>query len=103
VTALYSIILAVISAGTAWAICALRACDAIARLKAQMREEIAHWQDETSRARAYAAQIARDTAIRADAWNQGRNDIIAVIPLITQAKEGRTHIQPSVEDGAEIT
>lgn len=61
------------------------------RLDAELRDEIAYWQDETSRARIHAAQIARDTAIRAEAWKAGRDDVIAIMPLIAA-------IQPADEE-----
>jgi nitroreductase len=86
VTALYCITWAVIAGVAAWAVTTTRACAAIARLRAQMRADIGYWQDETSRARAHAAQIARDTAIWADAWKEGRDDAIAIMPLIIAAR-----------------
>jgi hypothetical protein len=64
-----------------------------------MRREIAYWQDETARARVQAAQVARDSATWADAWKKGRDDVIAVLPLITLAHDGRVQLEPAANDG----
>ena len=58
-----------------------------AGIEAEMRDEITYWQDETSRARVRAAQIMRDAATRADAWKAGRDDVIAIMPLIASTRD----------------
>lgn len=98
VTALYCIAWAVIAAVSAWAITAAHASAVISRLQAEMRKEIAYWQDETSRARVHAAQIARDTAIRADAWKDGRDDVIAIMPLIAAAHGASSYSQDGADE-----
>jgi hypothetical protein len=100
-TALYCIAWAVIAAVTAWAIAMARASASISRLQAEIREEIGYWQDETSRARARAAQIARDTAIWADAWKEGRDDVIAMMPLIAAAHSASSSSQERADEGSE--
>lgn len=97
-TALYCITWAAISAGLVWAIMSIRSSTAMTRLKVEMRDEIAYWQDETSRARIHAAQIARDTAIRADAWKAGRDDVIAIMPLIACIRNVSASMHPSNEE-----
>lgn len=99
-TGLYCIAWAVIAAGAVWAIMEVRTSAAMSRLGAKMREEISHCHDETSRARADAAQIARDAAIRAAAWKDGRDDVMAIIPLIVSPRDisVSTH---TAEDGPE--
>jgi hypothetical protein len=97
VTALYCITWAAIAAGIVWAIMSVRTSTAMTRLEAEMRDQIAYWQDETSRARIHAAQIARDTAIRADAWKAGRDDVIAIMPLIASTRDVSASIQPTEE------
>lgn len=87
-TALYCIAWATIAAVVAWVITTVRSSAVISRLKAEMRQEISHWQAETARARAVATQIARDAATRAVAWKEGRDDVIAIMPLITAARDG---------------
>ena len=86
-TALYCIMWAAIAAAAAWGIATARGCAANARLRAQMRREIGYWQDETTRARALAAQTARDAATRATAWKEGRDDVMAIMPLIVSARD----------------
>lgn len=100
-TALYCIAWAVIAAVTAWAIAMARASASISRLQAEIREEIGYWQDETSRARARAAQIARDTAIWADAWKEGRDDVIAMMPLIAAAHSPSSSSRERADEGTE--
>lgn len=97
-TVLYCIAWSIIAAMVTWAITMARCSAHIARLEQNRREEIACWQAETSRARAMAAQIARDAATRADAWKKGRDDVIAIMPLITSARDGGTS-SPGRDDG----
>jgi hypothetical protein len=86
-TVLYSITWAIIAAVTVWAIMKARASAAMSHLEAEMRDEIVYWQDETSRARVQAAQVTRDAAIRAYAWKAGRDDVIAIMPLIASTRD----------------
>jgi hypothetical protein len=94
-TALYCITWAVIAAVIVWAIMKVRTSSAITRIEAEMRDEIAYWQDETSRARLRAAQILRDAATRADAWKAGRDDVIAIMPLIASPRDVSADAQPA--------
>ena len=97
-TVLYWMTWAAIAAVTVWAVMKTRTSAEMSRLEAEMRDEVAYWQDETSRARAQAAQVARDTAIRADAWKAGRDDVIAIMPLIVSALNTDYTIQPAYEE-----
>ena len=101
-TALYCIAWAAIAAVTAWGITIARSSAAISRLKAEMRQEIAYWQAETSRARTVATQLARDAATRATAWREGRDNVISIMPLIAAARDGST-CSPRAEDGTGTT
>jgi hypothetical protein len=98
-TAVYCIIWAAIAAALSWGLATIRASAAISSVQTQMRKEIAYWQGETTRARLRAAQIAQDAATWADAWKKGRDDAIAVIPLIVQAHDGRVHLERAANDG----
>jgi hypothetical protein len=89
-TALICIAWSIIAAMATWVVMMARRSVLISRLEQDRREEIAYWQAETSRARATAAQIARDAATRADAWKKGRDDVIAIMPLIASARDGGT-------------
>jgi hypothetical protein len=98
VTPLYCIAWAAIAAVVVWAIMSVRTSATMTRLEAKMRDEIAYWQDETSRARIHAAQIARDTAMRADAWKAGRDDVIAIMPLIACTRDVSASMHSSEEE-----
>jgi hypothetical protein len=95
VTALYCITWAIIAAVIVWAIMKVRTSSVITRIEAELRGEIAYWQDETSRARVRAAQIMRDAATRADAWKAGRDDVIAIMPLIASTLDVSAATQPA--------
>lgn len=97
-TALYCITWATIAAAIVWAITTVRNSNAMTRLEAEMYNEITYWRDETSRARIHAAQISRDTAIRADAWKTGRDDVIAIMPLIASTRDAIASMQPADEE-----
>lgn len=99
-TVLYCITCVVIAAGTVWAIMEARTSAAMSRLGAKMREEIRHCQDETSRARAHAAQMARDALVRAEGWKEGRDEVIAIIPLIVSPRDTSVPLHPA-DDGPE--
>jgi hypothetical protein len=95
-TVLYCIAWSIIAAMVTWVIMMARRSALTSRLEQDWRAEIAHWQAETSRARATAAQLARDAATRADAWQKGRDDVIAIMPLIASARDGSA--RPQVRD-----
>ena len=97
-TVLYWMTWAAIAAVAVWAIMKTRTSAEMSRLEAEMRDEVTYWQDETSRARAHAAQAARDTAIRADAWKAGRDDVIAIMPFIVSALNTDYTIQSAYEE-----
>ncbi len=109
-TIVYCLLWALIATVTTWGIVTIRASSENARLKWTMRKEIAHWQAETFRARAYAAQIASDAAARAEGWKRGRDDIIGIIPLIASPHD-RAHLhhdgpapaQPTADGRTEIS
>jgi hypothetical protein len=76
------------------------------RVQEQLHKEIRHWQDEAARARAHAAQIAREAATWAAGHKQGRDDVVTTLPLIMAyitAHEGGTcgqHGSPEVIEHA---
>jgi hypothetical protein len=110
VTALYFIVWAVLVAMVTWIVASARTSVAISRLRAEMQQRIADWRDEaaraheeTERARAVAAQLARDAEIRAEAWTEGRNDVIAIMPLISSAQDGGASARVTAHQGTEAT
>jgi hypothetical protein len=87
--------LIIMAAVTAWGFTLARASAHHSRLRAEMtrnqeemHKEIQHWQEEAARARSHAAQIARDAASWAAGCRQGRDDVIAVMPMLIAAHDG---------------
>jgi hypothetical protein len=78
---------AIIAAVAAWGFTLRRATQHIDRLEAAHRTEVAHWKNETARARAHAAQVTQDKAAWAAGCQQGRDDVISVVPLLIAAKQ----------------
>ncbi len=93
-TALVTIAWAMVAAVAVWGITLRRASATIARLESEWRRELRHWQDDAARARAHAAQLAQDAAAWAAGCKQGRDDVIAVVPLIVAAQERRPEQHP---------
>jgi hypothetical protein len=86
--------LIIMAAVSAWGFTLARAAMHHSRLRAEMaraqeemRKEIRHWQAETARARSQAAQVARDAATWAAGCKQGRDDVIAVMPMLVAAHD----------------
>jgi hypothetical protein len=102
-TAVYCVAWATIGAVTAWAIVAARSSALIARLRAEARREISHWQAEASRARITAAQLARDAATRARAWKEARDEVIAIMPMIVSARDGNAGPRLAADDETKST
>jgi post-segregation antitoxin (ccd killing protein) len=84
----------IVAAALAWAVTLAVSTAALARSRAAMHEEIRHWQAETARARARAAQLADEITTWSKGCQQGREDVIAIMPLLLAAQErlapGRT-------------
>ena len=78
---------AIIAAVAAWGFTLRRAAQHIDRLEAANRTEVAYWKTETARARAHAAQVTQDKAAWAAGCQQGRDDVISVVPLIIAAQQ----------------
>ena len=87
-SALVTVGLAVIAAVAAWGCTLAHASACIARLRAEMQREIAHWQDEAVRARLHAAQVARDAATWAKGRQQGREDVMTVLVAVQERLSG---------------
>jgi hypothetical protein len=78
---------AIFAAATAWGLTLAHATATINRLQAARRKEVRHWQDEAARARAHAAQLAQDAATWAAGYKQGREEVIAIMPLLAAAHQ----------------
>jgi hypothetical protein len=78
---------AIIAGVAAWGFTLRRAAQHISRLESANRTEVAYWKNETARARAHAAQVTQDKAAWAAGCQQGRDDVISVVPLIIAARD----------------
>jgi hypothetical protein len=58
------------------------------RLRAQLQERIAYWQDEAERARANAARVGEQAAAWAAGCQQGREDVISIARAFTHHAPG---------------
>jgi len=94
VSALVVAALIIMAAVSAWGFTLARASAQHSRLRAEMgrlqeelHKEIRHWQEEAARARSHASQVARDAATWAAGCKQGRDDVIAVMPMLVAAHD----------------
>jgi hypothetical protein len=65
------------------------------RARQQMRQEIRYWQDRAERSKVRADQLALENEAWAAGYQQGREDVITIVPHITAqqrllAQDGRT-------------
>lgn len=86
-----------LTALSVWAFTRARAAGRISRLRAEMARlqdeagrEIQRCQAEVSRAKAAVAQLAREADRWAAGHKQGRDDVIAMMPLLAEARERLT-------------
>jgi hypothetical protein len=100
--------LMIMAAVMAWGLTMVRASAQLSRLRDEMvrleqttRREIQHWKDEAARARTHAAQVARDSATWAAGCEQGRDDVIRVVPLLIAAQEQGREGDPRGQRGAQ--
>jgi hypothetical protein len=59
----------------------------LARARAHMRREVAHWQEAAARATAEAARVAREAEAFKDGCKHGREDVISIMPLLVAAQQ----------------
>jgi hypothetical protein len=75
------------AAGLAWALTLCWARLALARFRAAMQEEIDHWQAEAVRAWRTVAQLKQDAVVWSRGRQDGREDLIAIMPLLMAAQQ----------------
>jgi len=76
-----------IGAAVGWWRGLARSGDAIARSRAAMAHEIRHWQEAAARATAEAARVAQEARAWTAGCQQGRDDVISVVPLLLAAQD----------------
>jgi hypothetical protein len=78
---------AVSAAAIAWGLTRSWACAALAHTRAIMQDEIDHWQAEAIRARRMVAQLKQEAVVWSRGRQDGREDLIAIVPLIVAAQQ----------------
>ena len=63
-----------------------RASAMVSRAEAHMRQELAHWQEAAARATAEAARVAREAEAYKAGCQDGREDVISIMPLLVAAQ-----------------
>lgn len=71
----------------AWRLALARSAATISRLREEMQEEVRYWQAESARAKVRTAQLEKEVASWSAGCRQGRDDLVAVLPLIIAALE----------------
>ena len=99
--ALMTIAWATIAAVAAWGLTLIHANADMARLQAERRKEVKHWQAEAARARAHAAQLAQDAATWTAGCRQGREDVMTIMPLFVAAHRRLTESHQAAADLAD--
>jgi hypothetical protein len=74
-------------AAVTWGVTLSRAQAAFSRSRKAMLEELEHWQAEAVRACELAAQLKQEIAIWSKGCQQGRADVISILPLLVAAYE----------------
>lgn len=63
----------------------------VARLRADMRREVNHWQEAAARANADAARVTREADAYKAGCKSGREDVISIMPLLVAAQQNPAH------------
>jgi predicted nucleic acid-binding Zn-ribbon protein len=89
------ILLCPIAAVVTWTIAKSKASASLAREYAAMQKEIRYSQDEAAEARMRVAQIEQEMAAWSKGCRQGKEDLIAIMPLLLAAQERVAQSEPS--------
>ena len=76
-----------VSAATAWGITVWWANLALSQLRRSMQEEVEYWKVEAARARDMTTFLQHEVATWSRGARQGREDVMAVMPLLVAARE----------------
>ncbi len=77
-----------VAAASAWGLTLCWASSAFARSRQAAEDELHYWQAETARARELNAQLKHERAVWSRGARQGREDVIAIMPLLVAAQQG---------------
>jgi hypothetical protein len=76
-----------VSATAAWGITVWWANLALAHLRRSMQDEVEHWKGEAARARDMATYLQHEVTAWSRGAKQGREDLMAMMPLLVAAHE----------------
>lgn len=76
-----------VAAVTAWGITLSWAKAAQMQARAALEDQIRHWHAEAVKARELAAQLKHEIAIWSKGCQQGRQDVIAMMPLLVAEQD----------------
>jgi hypothetical protein len=79
-----------VTAVAAWGITLSWAKLALARTRASMADEIRYWHAEATKARELVAQLKHEIAIWSKGCQQGREDVMAIMPLLVATQDRLT-------------
>ena len=80
---------AVLAAAAAWTVAMCAALVVLSRHRAAMQREVRHWQAEAIRAAALTAQLKQEIEMWSKGCQQGRDDVISIVPLLVAAVHER--------------
>jgi hypothetical protein len=80
---LLTLILVLIGVAVGWRFGSRRSTSrALTQARQQMRQEIRYWQDRAERSKVRADQLAQENEAWAAGYQQGREDVITIVPHI---------------------
>jgi hypothetical protein len=91
-----------LAGATGWSFAKVKASAMLAREHTKMKKEIVRCQDETAIARVRAAQLEQEIATWYKGCQQGREDVMAVMPLLLAAHARLTDAESTREVSAEL-
>jgi hypothetical protein len=78
------------AAATAWGLTVWWANLALAHLRRSMQSEVEYWKGEAARASEVAVHLRHEIATWSQGARQGRDDVIALMPLLVAAHQRLT-------------
>jgi hypothetical protein len=85
-----TVVCVIATAVVVWGLTKASAIAKVARVREELTGEIRYWQAIAEQARHHAAQLSRDANAWAAGHRQGRDDAIAIMPIIAEAHEKLT-------------